>query len=164
MTTLPITTLIGNAAAVVSGVYGAVTAHAKLRRCSRQTLYKHAQIVEQALRPPTAQPIAPVPSPPTAPITPLATRILHADQRRFALEAFASGLSTRQTEHLLRVLLGDDAPDHATIGRWVADATTKAKPLLEVIDRAVVPLVQTIAGDEIFLATAPRSWASSLTA
>ena len=156
MTTLPIKTLIGNAAAVVSGVYGAVTARAKLLRCSRQTVYQHARIVEQALLLPTTDSIPPAPSQSNEPIEPPATRIVRADQRRFAVEAFASGLSTRQAEHLLRVLLGDDAPDHATIGRWVALATAKAQPLLEVIDRAVVPLVETIAGDEIFLATAPR--------
>lgn len=164
MTTLPIKTLVGNAAAVLCGVYGAVTGQAKLLCCSRQTLYKHTRIVQHALQspPPTTTPVAPPTPHPTA--AQRTTWIARHDQRHFAIVACASGTSTRQAEHLLRVLLGNDAPDHTTIARWVADAAKKARDVLEVVDRATVPLVETIAGDEIFLATDRRLSGSSRTA
>jgi len=87
-----------------------------------------------------------------------------ADRRRFAVVACASGISTRQVEHLLGVLLGQDAPDHATIARWVADAATKARAVLEAVDHASVPLVRTLAADEIFFGGDRLWWASSRTA
>ncbi len=163
MTTLSPATLIGNAAAVFSRVYGAVTRRAQLAGCSRQTVYHHARLVEQRLQPPHAdEPIGP-PTPPE-PVSPPATHIDPADRRRFAVVACASGISTRQVEHLLRVLLGQDAPDHATIARWVADAATKARAVLEAVDHASVPLVRTLAADEIFFGGDRLWWASSRTA
>jgi len=149
MSTLSPVTLIGNAAAVVSRVYGAVTRRAKLAGCSRQTLYDHARLVERRLQPPPASDES-IPTTPADPVSPPATHIDPADRRRFAVEACASGISTRQVEHLLGVVLGDDAPDHATIARWVADAAVKAKAVLEVVDHASAPLVRTLAADEIF--------------
>lgn len=149
MTTLSPATLIGNAAAVLSKVYGAVTCRAKVAGCSRQTVYEHARLVEQRLQ--TPRPEGPM-DPPTRlePVSPPVTHIAPADRRRFAVEACASGISTRQVEHLLGVLIGQDAPDHATIARWVADAAARAKAVLEVVDRVCAPLVATIAADEIF--------------
>lgn len=164
MTTLPIKTLVGNAAAVLCGVYGAVTGQARLQRCSRQTVYKHTQIVQNALQsppPPTTLVAPPALNPPADPRT---TWVARDDQRHFAIVACASGTSTRQVEHFLRVLIRDDAPDHTTITRWVADAAHKAHAVLEGVDRVTVPLVKTIAGDEIFLATDQPSWESSPTA
>jgi hypothetical protein len=64
--------------------------------------------------------------------------------------AFAMGVSTRQIEDLLRVILAQDGPDHSTIARWVAEQAEKAKPVLEALDAACVPLVRTLALDEIF--------------
>ena len=163
MSTLSPATLIGNAAAVVSKVYGAVTRRATLAGCSRHTVYEHARLVEQRLQPTRAQgPVSLPPRPEPAP--PQVTYIDPADRRRFAVEACASGISTRQVEQLLRVLLGDDAPDHATIARWVADAATKAKAVLAVVDHAAAPLVTTLAADEIFLGGDRLWWASSRTA
>jgi len=60
------------------------------------------------------------------------------------------GISTRQIEDLLRVILGGDGPDHSTIGRWVADEAKKAKGVLRALDAACVPRVRTLALDEIF--------------
>jgi len=145
--TLSLRTWVRNAAAVFSGCYGAVTRQAERAGCSRQTVYDHARQVEQRLRPVApAVPAAAVPTPASTPTTALD----ESTRRRLAVTAFAMGISTRQIEDLFRVILGDDGPKHATIGRWVADEAQKAKPILEALDAACVPRVQTLAVDEIF--------------
>jgi hypothetical protein len=155
MNTLSIRTVVRNAAAVFAGVYGSVTGRAQQAGCSRQTLYDHARQVEQRLQPPAhVAPEAEAPIPAAAPSLDQPTR------RRFAVTAFAMGISTRQIEDLLGVLLGDEAPDHSTIARWVADAAEKAKPVLDVLDAACIPLVQTLAVDEIFFG-GDRPWSAS---
>ena len=149
MNTLSLRTWVRNAAAVFSGCYGAVTRQAEQAGCSRQTVYDHARQVERRLHPVApAVPAAAVPAPAPGP-TPT-TSLDESTRRRLAVTAFAMGISTRQIEDLFRVILGDDGPDHATIGRWVADAAKKARPILEVLDAACVPRVQTLAVDEIF--------------
>jgi hypothetical protein len=145
MNTLSIRNVVRNAAAVFSAVYGAVTGRAQQAGCSRQTVYEHARQVEQRLQTPAPQ------TPPVEP--PIATPPPCLDEptrRRLAVTAFAMGISTRQIEDLLRVLLGEVGPDHSTIARWVADAAEKAKPVLQALDAACVPKVQTLAVDEIF--------------
>jgi hypothetical protein len=68
------------------------------------------------------------------------------------------GISTRRIEDLVRVILGEEAPDHSTIGRWVADAAAKAKPVLAALDAACIPAVRTLAVGAIFLGgDRPRS-------
>ncbi len=49
MPTLSPLTWIGNAAAVLSGPWGAITAHARAAGCSRQAAYEQAQRVHQAV-------------------------------------------------------------------------------------------------------------------
>src|SRR3954470_17045180 len=145
MTTLSLRTWVCNAAAVFAGRYGAVTRQARQAGCSRQTVYEHARQVERRLEPPApASPPAPVPIPAPAP------RLDEPTRRRLAVTAFAMGLSTRQIEDLLRVIVPDDAPDHSTIGRWVARAAERAEPVLRVLDAAAAPRVRTLALDEIF--------------
>jgi hypothetical protein len=98
------------------------------------------------------QPVAPA-TPPAAVPTPVSTPAAFLDEstrRRLAVTAFAMGVSTRQVEDLFRVILGDDGPDHATIGRWVADAAGKAEPVLKSLDAACAARVRTRAVDEIF--------------
>jgi hypothetical protein len=155
MNTLSLRTWVRNAAAAFSGCYGAVTRQAKRAGCSRQTVYDHARQIEQRLQPPAA-----VTPPAKVSVTPPAPIIDQPTRRRLAVTAFAMGVSTRQIEDLLRVLLPDDGPDHSTIGRWVADAAEKAKPVLEVLDAACIPEVRTLAVDEIFLA-GDRPWSAS---
>ncbi len=157
MNTLSLRTWVRNAAAVFSGCYGAVTRQAEQAGCSRQTVYDHARQVEQRLRPVApAVPAAAVPTPVPTPTTALD----ESTRRRLAVTAFAMGISTRQIEDLFRVILGDDGPNHATIGRWVADEAKKAKPILEALDAACVPRVQTLALDEIFFG-GDRPWSAS---
>jgi hypothetical protein len=155
MITLSLRTLVCNAAAVFSECYGAVTRQAEWAGCSRQTVYDHARRVEQRLQPaaPASAPVAaPVPSPAT---------LDEPTRRRLAVSAFAMGISTRQIEDLLRVILGDDAPDHSTIGRWVKDEAEKAKPILEALDAAAAPRVRTLALDEVFFGGGRPSSGSS---
>jgi len=155
--TLSLRTWVRNAAAVFSGCYGAVTRQAEQAGCSRQTVYDHARQVEQRLHPVApAVPAAVVPTPAPTP----ATSLDESTRRRLAVTAFAMGISTRQIEELFRVILGDDGPDHATIGRWVADEAKKAEPILEALDAACVPRVQTLALDEIFFGGG-RPWSAS---
>ena len=155
MNTLSLRTLVRNAAAVFSGCYGAVTRQARQAGCSRQTVYDHARQVERRLQPadPATPPIvAPVPTPVAA--------LDESTRRRVAVTAFAMGISTRQIEDLLRIILPEDGPDHSTIGRWVADEARKARPVLEALDAACIPRVQTLALDEIFFGGG-RPWSAS---
>src|SRR3954454_11328881 len=127
MPTLSLRPLVCNAAAVFSGCYGAVTRRAEQAGCSRQTLYHHARQVQQRLQPQDT-----VPPPSEVPIGAPArvTSLDEPTRRRLAVTAFAMGISTRQIEDLLRVILGGEGPDHSTIGRWVADAAKTAQPVL----------------------------------
>ena len=155
MITLSLRTLVCNAAAVFSECYGAVTRQAEQAGCSRQTVYDHARRVEQRL-----QAAVPASAPVAAHVPPPAT-LDEPTRRRLAVTAFAMGISTRQIEDLLRVILGDDAPDHSTIGRWVKDEAEKVKPVLEALDAASAPRVRTLALDEIFFGGGRPWWGSS---
>jgi hypothetical protein len=77
-----------------------------------------------------------------------------------AVTAFAMGISTRQIEDLLRVIVPDNGPDHATIARWVAAEAKNAKLVLQTLDEACIANVQTLAVDEIFLGD-DRPWSAS---
>jgi len=155
MVTLSLRTWVRNAAAVFSGCYGAVARQAEQAGCSRQTVYQHARLIEQRLGPaaPAAPPVdADIPAP--VPLLDEPTR------RRLAVTAFAMGISTRQIEDLLRVILAEEGPDHSTIGRWIADEAKKAKGVLETLDAACIPRVHTLALDEIFFG-GDRPWSGS---
>ncbi len=156
MSTLSIRDVVRNAAAVFSGVYGAVTGQARQAGCSRQSIYDHARQVEQRLRPaapatPPVKVLAPTPQP----------ALDGPTLRRLAVTAFAMGISTRQIEDLIRVILGESGPDHSTIARWAAQAAGKAGPVLETLDAACIPEIRTLAVDEIFFGGDRPSSASS---
>jgi hypothetical protein len=155
MNTLSIRTFVRNAAAVFSGGYGSVTRQAQQAGCSRQTVYEHARQIERRL-----EPAAPASTPAKLPIPAPAAVLNETTRRRLAVTAFAMGVSTRQIEDLLRVILAEDGPDHSTIARWVADQAKKAKPVLAALDAACVPHVHTLALDEIFFGGG-RPWSAS---
>jgi hypothetical protein len=159
---LPIRTWILNAAAVFSGPHGAVTHQAEQAGCSRQTVYVHARKLEQRLADEPADDATP------APLVDENRRLRqeiadlrrHAEdwvacdkakQRQLATTAFAMGLSLRQIEELLGVLLPAAAvPDHSTLGHWVQAEARRAEAVLATLDPACVPHVETLAVDEIF--------------
>ena len=71
------------------------------------------------------------------------------------------GISLRQIEELLGVLLpAAEVPDHSTLGRWVAAEAQRAGMVLEALDPACAPRVQTLALDEIFFG-GDRPWSAS---
>ena len=73
----------------------------------------------------------------------------------------ASTISLRQVEDLLGVLLPrDQATDHSTLGRWVADEAERAGAILAALDPACVGRVEILAIDEIFFGGG-RPWSGS---
>ena len=168
---LPIRTWILNAAAVFSRRHGAVTRQAQQAGCSRQIVYQHARKLEQRL---AAAPDAhPAPDrrpedrrPPQTLATPQPTAgphiLLDKDQQKeLATTAFAMGLSLRQIEDLLGVLLPADAvPDHSTLERWVQAEARCAGAVLAALDPACADRVETLALDEIFFGGDPP-WSGS---
>jgi hypothetical protein len=172
MVTLPIRTWVRNAAAVFSGRHGAVTDQAREASCSRETVYEHALKVEQRLA--TAAEDTRQAADLEAENGKLRRQLdeareahrhdLSGDpirQRRFATTAFAMGVSLRQIEDLLELVLPPgEAPDHSTLGRWVGEQAERAGPILAVLDTACAPRVQTLCLDEIFFG-GDRPWSGS---
>jgi hypothetical protein len=168
MFNLPVRTWILNAAAVFSGHHGAVTRQAEQAGCSRQTVYQHAHKIEQRL---AAEPAADLPTedrsrpgPVAAPEPAAGPRILldKDKQKELATTAFAMGLSLRQIEDLLGVLLPADlVPDHSTLGHWVQAEARRAGAVLAALDPACADRVKTLALDEIFFGGGRPSSGSS---
>jgi hypothetical protein len=168
---LPVRTWILNAAAVFSGQHGAVTRQAEQAGCSRETVYQHADKVEERL---AAQPAVEAVAELQAENQRLheaiaalqltaGTRVLidKDKQRQLATTAFAMGLSLRQIEDLLGLLLpAEGVPDHATLGRWVGDEARRAGVVLTALDPACAPRIRTLALDEIFFG-GDRVWSGS---
>jgi hypothetical protein len=168
---LPVRTWILNAAAVLSGQHGDVTRQAELSECSRETVYQHARKVERRL---AAEPGADAVTALRAENQRLRAEIAglrrwaeglvrcdKATQRRLATTAFAMGVSLRQIEDLLGVLLpAAEVPDHSTLGRWVADEAQRAGAVLKALDSACASRVRTLALDEIFFG-GDRPWSAS---
>jgi hypothetical protein len=168
---LPVRTWIRNAAAVFSGQHGAVTRQAEQAGCSRETVYQHAHKVEQRI---AAEPAAEA----TAELRAENRRTLEAiaaqdqtagarvvidkdKQRQLATTAFAMGLSLRQIEDLLGVLLpAEEVPDHSTLGHWVQADAHRAEAVLAALDPACASRVRTLALDEIFFGGG-RPWSGS---
>jgi len=157
-----------NAAAVFSGRHGAVTQQAERSGCSRETVYQHARKLERRLdNEPAAEAIAELRAENQRLDEAIAglkreaeTRVLidKAKQRQLAITAFAMGISLRQVEDLLGVLLSaEEVPDHSTLGRWVQAAAHQAGPVLETLDSACTSRVGTLAVDEIFFG-GDRRW------
>jgi hypothetical protein len=171
MFNLPVRTWILNAAAVVSRRHGAVTQQAEQSGCSRETVYEHARKIEQRL---AAEPAAEIVAELRAENQRLHEviaglkraaegRVLidKDKQRQFATTAFAMGVSLRQVEDLIGVLLpAEEVPDHSTLGRWVADEAQRAGAILAALDPACVGRVETLALDEIFFGGG-RLWSES---
>lgn len=168
---LPIRTWISNAAAVFSGEHGSVTRQAQESQCSRETVYQHARKVEQRLDDEAEDVVVGELRAENqrlheaiAGLKREAERRILLDkdkQRRLATTACAMGVSLRQVEDLLGVLLPQDqVPDHSTLGRWVADEARRAGEVLKVLDPACVDRVETLAIDEIFFGGV-RPWSGS---
>jgi hypothetical protein len=161
-----------NAAAVFSGRHGAVTEQAELSGCSRETVYQHAQKVEQRLDGESAAEVVAELRAENQRLHRVIAglkreaegRILldKAKQWHLTVTAFAMGVSLRQVEDLFRVLLSaEEVPDHSTLGRWVQVAAQQAGRVLKALDPACAPRVETLAVDEIFFGGDRPWWGSS---
>jgi hypothetical protein len=157
---------IASAFAVLCGQYGDVTEMAKDREQSRQSLYREAQQVAEAVSGAVAQAriedLQRQLAERQAEIHALETRLKHAveitpdKQHEFATVAQAEGVSLSVARRLLRVVEGSrSTPSVATLGRATREAGQHAGPLLEVLDEAARPKVQQGTADEIFLAQDP---------
>jgi hypothetical protein len=158
---LPVRIWILNAAAVLSGQYGAVTRQAEQSRCSRETVYEHAVKVQQRLdSDPDDAAVAELRAEnqrlreEIAGLKHAAVGLVpcgRAEQQRLAITAFAMGVSLRQIEGLLGILLPAAAvPDHSTLGRWVQAEAHRAGVVLQALDAVCAPRVGALALDEIF--------------
>jgi hypothetical protein len=169
---LPVRTWILNAAAVLSGQQGAVTRQAQDADCSRETVSEHARKVEQRLAsdPSTEAALAELRienqrlRERIAELEREANDLVRCDkakQRQLATTAFAMGLSLRQIEEVLGLLVpAPKTPDHSTLGHWVQAEAERAGHVLTVLDAACAPRVQTLCLDEIFFG-GDRPWSGS---
>jgi len=121
MARLPIVSWIGNATAVLTGGWGAVSRQARASGCSRQTAYDHAEKVEAAVRDaagggPSREQLQQQLRQQAAEIAALkkrlddATEFPEPEQQRFAATASAMGLSYGQTRELLEIVVKKDLP------------------------------------------------------
>src|SRR5215831_18203194 len=162
-----VATLIGNAAAVVSGTWGAVTRRAHQSGSSRTTVYMHAQRMVQAVASAQAGGSSydalghenerlKAENAALRQAWAEAEALSEAKQRAFAGSGWAMGLSLSQIVTLFAIVLPWGAvPSRAMIGRWVQAAAAQAGRLLVVLDLACRARVRVLCLDEIFLHRAP---------
>jgi hypothetical protein len=164
---VPVETWIGNAAAVLSGAWGAVTRRAHQSGYSRTTVYTHAQRVVQAVASAQAGGISydalwhenerlKAENDALWQAWAEAEALSEAKQRAFAGSGCAMGLSLSQIVTLLAIVLPlGVVPSRAMVGRWVQEAAAQAGRLLVVLDLACQVRVRVLCLDEIFLHRAP---------
>jgi hypothetical protein len=154
---------IASAFAVFCGRYGHVTEMAKDREQSRQSLYREAEQVADALDGAVAQAqieeLQRQVAERQAAVTALEERLRHAveiapeKQHEFATVAQAEGVSLSVARRLLQVMTGPRRGRAvATLGRATLEAGRKAGPLRKVLDEAARPVVRQGTADEIFSA------------
>jgi hypothetical protein len=154
---------IASAFAVLSGQYGDVTKLAKDREQSRQSVYREAEQVAEAVVGAAAQArideLRRQLAEQRAEVQALRERLKRAveitpdTQEEFATVAQAEGVSLSVARRLLRVVEGSrSTPSVATLGRASLEAGKRAGPLLKVLDEAARPKVKQGTADEIFSA------------
>ena len=152
---------IASAFAVLCGQYGDVTEMAHDRERSRQSLYREAEQVVEAVDGAAAQArideLQRQLAEQRAEVQSLQERLSHAieitrdKQDEFAAVAQAEGVSLSVARRLLRVVEGPQStPSVATLGRATLEAGKRAGPLLKVLDEAARPEVKQVTADEIF--------------
>jgi len=158
---------IGNAAAVLSGCWGAVTRRAQQTGYSRTSIYNHAQRVEQAVVSEQAGGISyeglwadnerlRAENEALWEVWAGAEPLPEATQHAFAATGSAMGLSLGPIVTLLAIFLPNGTgPSRATGGRWVAQASRQAGDLLALLDHCCQRWVLVLCLDEIFLHREP---------
>ncbi len=154
---------IASAFAVLCGRYGDVTKMAQDREQSRQSLYREAEQVVDALDDAAAQSriddLQRQLAEQQAQVQALQVRLKQAveitpdKQDEFATVAQAEGVSLSVARRLLQVMAGSNStPSVPTRGRATLEARERAGPLLHVLDEKVQPAVAQATADEIFWA------------
>lgn len=154
---------IASAFAVLCGRYGDVTQMARDREQSRQSLYREAEQVADAVDGAAAQArideLQRQLAEQRAAVQSLEERLKHTVeitpdmQHEFATVAQAEGVSLSVARRLLRVVEGSKlTPSVPTLGRATLEAGQSAGRLLKVLDEAARPKVKRGTADEIFLA------------
>ena len=154
---------IASAFAVLCGRYGDVTEMAQDREQSRQSLYREAEQVVEAVGGAAAQArideLQRQLAEQRAEVQALQGRLKRAvemtrdTQDEFAAVAQAEGVSLGVARRLLQVVAGSEpVPSAATLGRATLAAGRHAGALLGVLDEAARPRVEQAAADEIFWA------------
>jgi hypothetical protein len=157
---------IASTFAVLCGQSGDVTKMAQDREQSRQSLYREAEQVTDALDGAIAQARIDELQRQLAEqrdqVQALQQRLRHAveitpeKQHEFATVAQAEGVSLSVARRLLQVMTGPRRGRAvATLGRATLEAGKKAGPLLKVLDEAARPEVKQGTADEIFSAASP---------
>jgi hypothetical protein len=157
---------IASAFAVLCGHYGDVTRMAQDREQSRQSLYREAEQVVDAVDGVAAQArideLQRQLTEQRSEVQALRERLKHAieitpdKQHEFATVAQAEGVSLSVARRLLRVVAGSKStPAVATLGRATLEGGARAGGLLAVLDEAARPKVQQGTADEIFLGANP---------
>jgi hypothetical protein len=157
---------IASAFAVLCGQYGDVTEMAHDREQSRQSLYREAQQVAEAVDGAATQAriedLQRQLTEQQAEVEALVKRLKRAveitadKQHEFATVAQAEGVSLGVARRLLQVMTGPRRSRAvATLGRATLEAGKNAGPLLAVLDEAARPEVKQGTADEIFLAAGP---------
>jgi hypothetical protein len=157
---------IASAFAVLCGRYGDVTAMAQDREQSRQSLYREAEQVVEAVDGAAAHArideLERQLAEQRAEVHALQGRLKRAveitpdKQHEFATVAQAEGVSLSVARRLLQVMAGPRRGRAvATLGRATLEAGKKAGPLLQVLDEAARPVVKQGTDDEIFSAASP---------
>jgi chromosome segregation ATPase len=154
---------IASAFAVLCGQYGDVTEMANDREQSRQSLYREAEQVANAVDGTAAQTrldeLQRQLAEQRAEIQALQERLEHSveitpdTQDEFATVAQAEGVSLSVAQRLLRVVQrSQSSPSVPTLGRATLKAGRRAGALLGVLDAAARPQIKQATADEIFLA------------
>lgn len=162
MLTLPVEQWIGNAAAVLSGTWGAVTRRSEQSGYSRTAIYTHATRVVQAVVNDQAGELSyeelwaenerlRADNQELWQAWAEAEDLSEAKQRELASAGSAMGLSLTQIVTLLAIVLPlRMVPSRATVGRWVHQSAQQSSRILEVLDRACQRWVLVLCLDEIF--------------
>jgi hypothetical protein len=152
---------IASAFAVLCGQYGDVSTMARDREQSRQSVYREAEQVAEAVDGAVAQArieeLQRQLAERQAAVKALETRLKHAveitpeKQHEFATVAQAEGVSLSVARRLLRDMTGPKrSRSVATLGRATLEAGKHAGPLLEVLDEVARLKVEQGTADEIF--------------
>ncbi len=167
MLTLPVEQWIGNAAAVVSRVRGAVTRRSQQSGYSRTAIYQHAERVVEAVANEQANGISyedlwaekerlKAENEALWQAWSETEELSESKQRELASAGSAMGLSLTQLVTLLAIVLPLRlVPSRATVGRWVQQSAQQSRRILEVLDRACQRWVLVLCLDEIFFHREP---------